>query len=269
MVSLTEQYKQLGEQIEKTRTEGGLFVGKGFQRFVEWFGECKYVPVGSRCSICGKKLNFFHTGFWSVNVQNYNGHLSDGVLCVACREKAEHLIKTKKKWLGEELQALDQWQKFDARNMDFYSLSDIKMLIEQKELSGKSSISSCDNRGTGLYEIEESFGLDINEFTVGVFRNKKLSGKTVAFGTSEQSTFQKDDRVKVYIEDLEFEATVLEAHRFDKEAANGRNMEKIFFDELSANLKIDSKIKKNQQGWLILDIDWKYKLDGGIVVKIR
>ena len=63
--------------------------------------------------------------------------------------------------------------------MDFYSLSDIKMLIEQKELSNKSSISSCDNRGTGLFEIEDSFGLDINEFTVGVFRNKKLNGKTV------------------------------------------------------------------------------------------
>ena len=243
-------------------------MGKGFQKFVEWFSDCKYVPVGSRCSICGKKLNFFHTGFWSINVQNYNGHLSDGVMCTNCKEKAEQLIKTKKKWLGEELQALDQWQKFDARNMDFYSLSDIKMLIEQKELSNKSSISSCDNRGTGLFEIEDSFGLDINEFTVGVFRNKKLNGKTVAFGTSEQSTFQKDDRVKVYIEDLEFEATVLEAHRFDKETTNGRDMEKIFFDELSANLKTDSKIKKNQQGWLILDIDWKYKLDGGKVVKI-
>ena len=29
------------------------------------------------------------------------------------------------------------------------------------------------------------------------------------------------------------------------------------------------KIKENKIGWLILDIDWKYKLDGGIVVKIR
>ena len=53
---------------------------KRFQKFVEWFSDCKYVPVGSRCSICGKKLNFFHTGFWSTNVQNYNGHLSDGVI---------------------------------------------------------------------------------------------------------------------------------------------------------------------------------------------
>ena len=72
-------------------------MGKGFQKFVEWFSDCKYVPVGSRCSICSKKLNFFHTGFWSINVQNYNGHLSDGVMCTNCKEKAEQLIKTKKK----------------------------------------------------------------------------------------------------------------------------------------------------------------------------
>lgn len=152
--------------------------------------------------------------------------------------------------------------------MDFYSASDIKMLIEQKELSNKSKTLSCDSRGTGLFEIQDSFGLDINEFTVGVFRNKKLNGKTVVFGTSEESTFQKDDHVKVYIEELEFETTVLEAHKFDKETTNGRDMEKIFFDELSANFKMDRKIKEEQQGWLILDIDWKYKLDGGRVVKI-
>ncbi len=243
-------------------------MGDGFKNFVESFNDCKYVPIGTRCGICGKKLNFFTTGLWSINVQRYNLHLSDGVLCEACKGKAEHFIKTKKKWLSEELQEHDQWKKFDARNMDFYSVSDIKMLIEQKELSDKENISTFDGRGTGLFEICSSFGLEISAATVGVCRFNKINNKSVVFGTAEESTFQKGDRVKVYAQDLEYETTVLEAHRFDKETANSQDMEKIFFDELSANLKMDRKIKKNQQGWLILDIDWEYKLDGGSVVKI-
>ena len=42
-----------------------------------------------------------------------------------------------------------------------------------------------------------------------------------------------------------------------------------FNETIAANLRYTRKIKENKIGWLILDIDWKYKLDGGIVVKIR
>ena len=243
-------------------------MGKRFQKFCEWFNDCKYVPVGSRCGACGKKLNFFFTGFWSVNNQRYNRYLSDGVLCAKCKENAEHFIKSRKKWMSKELQAQDKWQRFDARNMDYYSVSDIKTLIEQKELSDKENIAAYDSRGTGLFEIRESFGLDINVITVGIFRYKKLKDKTVVFGISEENTFQKDDRVKVYVEDLEYETSVLEAHRLDKASVNGRDMDAVFFETLGANLRMDRKIKEGQIGWLILDIDWEYKLNGGRVVKI-
>ena len=243
-------------------------MGKNFQKFVKWFGDCKYVPVGTRCSICGKKLNFFTTGFWSVNIERYNRHLSDGVLCAKCKEKAEYFIKSRKKWMSKELQAMDEWKKFDGRNMDYYSVSDIKMLMEQKELSDKENISAYDKRGTGLFGIQNSFGLGINVFMVGIFRYKKLKDKTVVFGISEENAFQKGDRVKVYVADLEFETTVLEAHRLDKDGINGRDMDTVFFETLGANLKWNRKIKENQKGWLILDIAWKYKLNGGRVVKI-
>ena len=106
-------------------------MGKRFQKFCEWFNDCKYVPVGSRCGACEKKLNFFFTGFWSVNNQRYNRYLSDGVLCAKCKENAEHFIKSRKKWMSKELQAQDKWQRFDARNMDYYSVSDIKALMER------------------------------------------------------------------------------------------------------------------------------------------
>ena len=241
-------------------------MGKGFQKFVETLNDCKYVPLGTRCAICGKKLGFFVTGFWSVN--SSNRHLSDGVLCAKCQEKADRFIKEKGKWMSKTLKESGKLNNLDARGLIFYSAEDIKMLMQQKESSDKENILSYDSRATGLFEVEESFGLEIDAFAVGIVRNKKLNGKTVVFGISEEGTFQTGDCVRVYVEDLVFAATVLEAHKFDKDCMDGRDMEKIFFDELSANLKMDRKIKEEQQGWLILDIDWEYKLDGGRVVKI-
>ena len=172
-------------------------MGKRFQKFCEWFNDCKYVPVGSRCGACGKKLNFFFTGFWSVNNQRYNRYLSDGVLCAKCKENAENFIKSRKKWMSKELQAQDKWQKFDARNMDYYSVSDIKALMEQKELSDKENLSTYGSEACGLFEIRTSFGANTHPLQVGIVRDKKLKNKTVVFGTSEESTFRKGDRVKV------------------------------------------------------------------------
>ena len=37
---------------------GGLF-----KKFVEWGTECKYVPLGSCCGACNKKIGFFASGF--------------------------------------------------------------------------------------------------------------------------------------------------------------------------------------------------------------
>ena len=56
-----------------------------FAKFVEWTTDSKYIPLGSRCSLCDKKLGFFRTGFWSINV----GAMADGVLCAKCKEQIE------------------------------------------------------------------------------------------------------------------------------------------------------------------------------------
>ena len=103
---------------------------------------------------------------------------------------------------------------------------------------------------------------------MGIVRDKKLKNKTVVFGTSEESTFRKGDRVKVYVEELEYETTVLEAFVFDPEAFIDNDMFINFNKTIAANLKYTRKIKENKTGWLILDIDWEYKLNGGRVVKI-
>ena len=243
-------------------------MGKRFQKFCEWFNECKYVPVGSRCGACGKKLNFFFTGFWSVNNQRYNRFLSDGVLCAKCKENAENFIKSRKKWMSKELQAQDKWQKFGARNMEYYSVSDIKALMEQKELSDKENLSTYGSEACGLFEIRTSFGANTHPLQVGIVRDKKLKNKTVVFGKVEEGVFEKKNKVKVDIAGNIIETTVLEAFVFDPSAFVKNNMYANFNETIAANLRYTRKVKENQQGWLIVDIEWKYKMDGGTVVKI-
>ena len=47
---------------------------------VEEATESQYVPLGSKCDLCGRKLGFFATGFWSCNTR----HLYDGALYSGC-----------------------------------------------------------------------------------------------------------------------------------------------------------------------------------------
>ena len=62
-------------------------MSSGFRKFVEWATDSRYVPLGSLCSLCGKKLGFFRTGFWSTNACE----LTDGELCEKCTEKLDRL----------------------------------------------------------------------------------------------------------------------------------------------------------------------------------
>ena len=243
-------------------------MGEKFKNFVEKSTECKYVPLGTRCSICGKKLGFFSTGFWSINIQRYNLHLSNGVLCEACKEKAEYFISTKNKWLSKELQALDEWKKFNAQNIDFYSVDDIKMLMEQKECSDKENLLTYGNEACGLFTITNTFKIAPHHFRVGIARAKKLKNKIVVFGKSEEGIFKKKNKVILDIDGNTIETTILEAFVFDPDAFTKKDMYDNFNDTIAANLRYTRKIKEYHKGWLILDTNQKYKMNGGKVIKI-
>ena len=75
-------------------------MGDKFKRFVEWGTDCIYVPVGAKCDICGKKLGFFATGFWSTNTK----HVEGGHLCKTCDERIQTLIRDKKRWMSKHMQ---------------------------------------------------------------------------------------------------------------------------------------------------------------------
>ena len=240
-------------------------MGKLARKYVESIEECKYIERGTTCGVCGKKLGYFYEGFWSNNSKNR--HLIDGVLCGKCHEHFNILIKDTK-WASEELRKQPQWKKFTSLISESYTAEDIKWFFEQKEASDKEIVSAYGSEACGLYRIKTSFGANTHPLSVGVVRHKKLYDKTVVFGKSEESSFQKGDRVNVYVADMKFETTVLEAFVFDPEGFVDNDMYVNFNKTIAANLGYTRKIKENKIGWLILDINWKYKLDGGSVVKI-
>ena len=61
-------------------------MGEKFKKWVEDGTESQYVPLGSKCDLCGRKLGFFSTGYWSCNTT----HLYDGALCGQCVKNSRH-----------------------------------------------------------------------------------------------------------------------------------------------------------------------------------
>ena len=56
-------------------------MGKGFRKFVEWFSDCKYVPVGSRCSICNLGCGCNYTPFDYNNSSRCASYINNFKLC--------------------------------------------------------------------------------------------------------------------------------------------------------------------------------------------
>ena len=240
-------------------------MGKLARKYVENIEGCKYIERGTLCGVCGKKLGFFYDAFWSVNSRDR--HLIDGVLCGKCHEHFNTLIKDKK-WASEELRKQPQWGKFTSLISESYTAEDIKWFFEQKEVSDKEILSAYGSESCGLFRIRTSFGANTHPLQVGIVRDKKLKNKTVVFGKVEEGIFEKNNKVKLDIGGNITETTVLEAFVFDPEAFVKKDMYVNFNETIAANLRYTRKIKENKTGWLILDIDWEYKLDGGRVVKI-
>ena len=241
-------------------------MGKLTRKYVECIEECKYIERGTLCGVCGRKLGYFYDGFWSINSKDR--HLIDGVLCGKCHKHFKDLIEDKK-WASKEVRKEPQWEKFTSLISESYTAEDIKWFFEQKENSDKENLSAYGSEACGLFRIKVSFGANTHPFQVGIVRNKKLNNKTVVFGKVEEGLFEKNNKVKLDIGGDITETTVLEAFVFDPEAFVKGDMYVNFNETIAANLRYTRKIKENKTGWLILDIDWKYKLDGGIVVKIR
>ena len=158
-----------------------------FAKFVEWATDSRYIPLGSHCSLCDKKLGFFRTGFWSINA----GSLADGALCEKCKEQIERLLATKREWMKASALRQASWYPFNTNNWHRMPLQTAKEMIAAKEAVDQRSLASFGNDKTSLFRIEDAIQIEPTAIQVGITRAKRLKNKVVVFGTVERGSFSK------------------------------------------------------------------------------
>ena len=214
-----------------------------FAKFVEWATDSKYIPLGSHCSLCDKKLGFFRTGFWSINA----GKLADGVLCEKCKGKVERLLATRCEWMktGEGQKAA--WERFGIRNMHRMPLRIAREMIAAKEAVDQRRLAAFGSDKTSLFRIEDAIRIEPTAIQVGVARAKRLKNKVVVFGTVERGSFSKNDQVQIQQDRGTDSTVILEAHVYDCE-------ENTIDVCLRANMG-KHQLAAGERGWLVLDYE--------------
>ena len=214
-----------------------------FAKFVEWATDSKYIPLGSRCSLCDKKLGFFRTGFWSINA----GTLADGALCEKCKVRVEQLLATKREWLTAGELRKSSWNLFNTKNMHKMPLQTVKGMIAAKEAVDQECLASFGSGKTSLFRIEDAIQIEPTAIQVGVARAKRLKNKVVVFGMVERGSFSKNDQVQIQQGSAADSAAILEAYVYDCE----ENTLEIC---LRANMG-KHQLTTGERGWLVLDYE--------------
>jgi len=218
-------------------------MGKGFQKFVEFATDSRYVPLGSRCSLCGKRLGFFRTGFWSVNA----AVLTDGALCPACIEKVQVLFQTRTQWMPDSLQKSDFWKYYGRKSWKSLSVDAAQKLLAAREQTENGILANYGSGADGLFTTRAVFRLEPTALDVGVLRAKKLRNKLVAYGVSDRGTFKKDDIVLVEHAEQRIRTRILEAYIQDCEE-----------NDLQITLRAHmgrQMLPEDKTGWLVLDLE--------------
>ena len=214
-----------------------------FAKFVEWCTDSRYVPRGSCCALCGQKLGFFRTGFWSVNA----GKLADGVLCEKCTARVEKLVVTKREWLKASELRQASWQPYNKSNWSTMPLHVAKDMIAAKERVDQACLASFGSDKTSLFRMEDAIRVEPTALQVGIARAKRLHNKVIVYGAVERGSFARNDVVRIEREDGADTATILEAYVRDN-------------DETTIELCLRANMGKHQlrageSGWLVLDYE--------------
>ena len=214
-----------------------------FAKFVEWATDNKYIPFGSRCSLCNKKLGFFRTGFWSINA----GTLADGALCEKCKVRVEQLLATKHEWMKASALQKSSWNLFNTKNMHKMPLQTAKEMFAAKEAVDQECLAAFGSGKTSLFRIEDAIRIEPTAIQVGVARAKRLKNKVVIFGTVERGSFSKNGQVQIQQGCGMDSAAILEAYVCDCE----ENTLEIC---LRANMG-KHQLNAGERGWLVLDFE--------------
>lgn len=214
-----------------------------FKNFVEWATDSRYVPLGSRCSLCGKNLGFFRTGFWSTNASK----LVDGELCEKCAEKVERVISTMPEWLKSGTRKPSLRIRYNIHNWHSLTVKNIAEIIAAKEQTDREQLASFGDDKSSMFHIMEVVQIEPTAMQVGVVRAKRLRSKVVVFGVVERGTFSKNDAVQLKQQDGSVNTTVLEAYVWDCE-------ENTLEINLRANMG-KQRLVEGEQGWLVLNYE--------------
>lgn len=229
-------------------------MGDKFKKFVEDGTDSQYVPLGSKCDLCGKKLGIFYTGFWSCNSK----HVFDGVLCPKCAGQIEILCNEMQTWMPKEMYV--KWRRFAKYNWQSMSLEQVRTLLALKEENDRERLEAYGANAEALFRVEDAFQIAPKPLEVGMFRVNKLKNRTVVFGRVDQGVLRKADAVRIDHEGQLTETSILEAYVYDPDAPDND------FDVCLRASGGKQRLSENQVGWLILDHAEKI-LPGDRIVK--
>ena len=218
-------------------------MGDGFRRFVEFATDSRYVSLGAKCDVCGKKLGFFATGFWSTNTK----HVEGGNLCKACDERIQTLIRDKKRRMSKSLQENSPLAGYTLGTWRSMMLQEAKQLLELKAQADRGELAGYGESACAYLIVQKAFQIEPKATEVGVIRAKRLAKTMVVYGRVEQGAFAKGDAVRIYNDGELLDAKVLEAYEDD-----GEN---TFEVHVRAHMG-RQKLSENQTGWLLLDLEW-------------
>ncbi len=212
-----------------------------FQKFCEWSTDAKYVSLNRKCDVCGKKLGFFETGFWSINAKQ----LSDAVLCSHCYEKLRVLAEYRTEWLKPKQRKTPPFDKLTVKGISYLTFEKAKQVLEAAETFGKEELALYGSDYTSVFRMRNAVFIEPTALQVGANRSQKLKNRLVVFGFVQLGQFKKGDKVLIADGEARRETTVLEAYVFDCEE-----------NTLEVNLRANmgkQRIERWQTGWLVLD----------------
>ena len=214
-----------------------------YQKFCEWGTDAKFVPHGKKCDLCGKKLPFLDTGFWSVNAK----WLADGVICVHCLRKLNVLVDYRSSWIPKDLRKIAPFRAICNRTAHTLNVQEAQKVFEAAETFAKEELSAVGPEYASYFHMRNACFIVPTALQVGIKRAKQMNSKLVLFGFVQLGQFKKGEKVLIRDYDGSREATVLEAYVYDPEVPE---------NDLEVMLKAHmgkQQLNQWQTGWLVLD----------------
>lgn len=226
-----------------------------FQKFVEQGTDTKYVPRGKKCDICGKKLGFLETGFWSINATQ----LIDCVICKGCRDKLKYLVEYRDFWIPKALKKEPPFNNLSSRKLHLLDRQAVEKIMEAVETFGREDLAAEGPEYTAIFRMRDACFIQPTALQVGIVRAKRLFNKLVLFGFVQLGQFQKGDKVLILDGKCTRESTVLEAYIYDPDVPE---------NDLEVMLKAHmgkQRLDQWQTGWLVLDDEEKIGSHSSVV----